>query len=124
MHLVPASAAGSVIDADRACAAIAAVGDRDGVRRAAARFALVADPGRLALLLAISRAGPVCVSDLAVAVDMTPTAVSQALRLLRAEGAVSVRREGRVAYYELQDPALGELLAGVNPGAALGAHAH
>ncbi|MFJ2867424.1 ArsR/SmtB family transcription factor [Kitasatospora sp. NPDC087314] len=67
-------------------------------------------PGRLALLLAIRRAGPICVTDLALATGIRDTTVSQALRLLRATGTVSAARHGRTVRYRLDDPAVARLL--------------
>jgi DNA-binding transcriptional ArsR family regulator len=51
------------------------------VRSWANGFALLGDPGRLALLVTIRRDGPICVSDLAEATGLKPTTVSYALRL-------------------------------------------
>ncbi|MET7551301.1 metalloregulator ArsR/SmtB family transcription factor [Streptomyces sp. NPDC005479] len=111
MHLVPAERAGHrVIDDHRVCEAITAIGEPEHVRAWADRFALLADPGRLALLLAIQHAGPVAVSDLAVATGMNDPAVSQALRLLRASGVVTGDKKGRVVRYRITDEAMSELL--------------
>ncbi len=111
MHLVPADRAGHrTIDGHRVCEAIAAIGDSAHVRSWADRFSLLADPGRLALLLALHRTGPLAVSDLAVATGMRDPAVSQALRLLRTAGAVTGDKEGRVVRYRLVDAALRPLL--------------
>ncbi len=111
MHLVPADRAGHrTIDGHRVCEAIAAIGDTAHVRSWAERFSLLADPGRLALLLALHRTGPLAVSDLAVATGMRDPAVSQALRLLRTAGAVTGEKEGRVVRYRLVDADLRPLL--------------
>ena len=45
----------------------------------------------------------VCVSDLAEWTDISESAVSHALRLLRAHGLVEARREGRWIFYALVD---------------------
>ncbi|MCP2308918.1 MULTISPECIES: ArsR/SmtB family transcription factor [Kitasatospora] len=112
MHLVPPDRADHrTIDGHRVCEAIAAIGDPGHVRAWAERFALLADPGRLSLLLALHRAGPLAVTDLAVATGMRDPAVSQALRLLRAAHLVSGERDGRVVRYRLVDPAIAEVLA-------------
>ena len=66
-------------------------------------FALLGDPGRLRLLVALLEAGELCVCDLAAAAELTESAVSHALRLLRAHRIVSVSRRGRMAYYRLDD---------------------
>jgi len=96
MHLVPADRADHrIIDDHRACEAIAALGDPEAVASWARRFSLLADPGRLSLLVCIRAAGPISVTDLAVASGMNDTTVSQALRLLRAAGVVAAERDGR-----------------------------
>lgn len=116
MHLVPAERAGQhVIDDHRVCDAIAAVGDKDDVARWAGRFAVLSDPNRLALLLSIHAAAPISVTDLAVATGMSDTAVSQALRLLRANHLVNSERTGRVIRYRLADPIVHGLLHLVRP---------
>ncbi|MEV8564477.1 metalloregulator ArsR/SmtB family transcription factor [Streptomyces sp. NPDC051322] len=111
MHLVPAERAGHrIIDDHRVCDAIAAIGEPEHVRSWADRFSLLADPGRLALLIAVHRAGPIAVSDLAVATGMKDPAVSQALRLLRAAGVVAGDKDGRVVRYRVVDGAVADLL--------------
>jgi len=112
MHLVPADRADHrIIDGHRACEAIAALGDSEVVAAWARRFSLLADPGRLSLLVCIRAAGPISVTDLAVASGMNDTTVSQALRLLRAAGVVAAERDGRVIRYSLADEEIGSLLA-------------
>ena len=55
-------------------------------------------------------AGPRAVSDLAAAVEMEPSAVSQQLRLLRHLGLVVGKRDGRRVVYELHDEHVGQML--------------
>ena len=110
MHLVPAERTDRrVIDEDRVCAAISSL-DPATVQEWSQRFGLLSDPTRLSLLLCISAAGPISVTDLAVAVDQNPDTVSQTLRLLRAYGTVSTQRDGRVIRYQLADPTIKQLL--------------
>jgi DNA-binding transcriptional ArsR family regulator len=66
-------------------------------------FALLADPGRLRLLMSLLEGGELCVCDLAAATGMGESAASHALRLLRAHRVVKVRRSGRMAFYSLTD---------------------
>ena len=110
MHLVPADRADRrVIDEDRVCAAIRFL-DPATVQDWSQRFALLSDPTRLSLLLCISAAGPISVTDLAVAVDQNPDTVSQTLRLLRAHRTVTTQRDGRVIRYQIADPTIDQLL--------------
>jgi DNA-binding transcriptional ArsR family regulator len=115
VHLVPADRRNRrILEDDRVCKAIDAVGDPSDVSDWAGRYALLGDPSRLALLLSIAQAGPISVTDLAVAVDMNDTTVSQALRLLRASGTVVARRDGRMVRYELADELVRPLLEQVS----------
>ncbi|MBD0748101.1 helix-turn-helix transcriptional regulator [Streptomyces sp. CBMA152] len=115
MHLIPAERAHrSAIDEHTVCDAIEGIGDLARVHAWSDRFALLSDPGRLALLLAVHRAGPIAVSDLALATGIRDTAVSQALRLLRAAGAVVAEKDGRIVRYRLHDQEIAELLGGLS----------
>lgn len=66
-------------------------------------FGLLSDPGRLRLLTSLLETSELCVCDLAAATDLNESAVSHALRLLRAHRVVQVRRAGRMSYYRLAD---------------------
>jgi ArsR family transcriptional regulator, lead/cadmium/zinc/bismuth-responsive transcriptional repressor len=116
MHLVSAEHAHRQgVDDHRACEAVEALGAPGNVETWAARFSTLADPNRLAMLVCIRHAGPISVTDLALATGMNDAAVSQALRLLRASGAVSGTRDGRIIRYRLTDESLDTLLAFVGP---------
>ncbi len=54
--------------------------------------------------------GPVSVNELAEAVEMTPSAVSQQLRILRHLGFVTGRRDGRRILYDLHNDHVADLL--------------
>lgn len=84
----------------------------------AATFGLLADQGRLRLLVALLE-GEMCVCDLAAVCAQSESAVSHALRLLRAHRVVTARRDGRRAYYRLADAHVRMLLD-----LALTHHAH
>lgn len=55
---------------------------------------------RLLLLCQMNEA-ECSVNELALALDMRPSSVSQQLSLLRKDGLVKTRREGRTVYYSL-----------------------
>ncbi|MFG1700109.1 ArsR/SmtB family transcription factor [Nonomuraea sp. NPDC049309] len=88
-------------------ARVAATRDRlvtpEEATRLAELFRLLGDPTRARLLYALLEAGELCVCDLADAVEVSDTAVSHALRLLRTAGIVASRRAGRTVYYRLAD---------------------
>ncbi len=116
MHLVPTDQAHRrVIDEAKVCEAIAALEDPEAIRGWAQRFSLVGDPTRLRLLLCIEAAGPVSVSDLAVATGLSDDHVSQSLRFMRASRAVETERDGRVIRYRLCDQIIADLVATCRP---------
>lgn len=66
-------------------------------------FKLLGDPTRLRILYALVETGELCVCDLSAVVGVPETSVSHALRLLRMAGVVRARRDGRMAYYAIDD---------------------
>lgn len=66
-------------------------------------FSLLSDPARVRVLFALLEAGETCVCDLAEMVNMSPSALSHGLRLLRTAGVVTNRRDGRMVRYRLAD---------------------
>jgi DNA-binding transcriptional ArsR family regulator len=112
MHLLPAERSEHrVIDGERVCEAIAALGSPEAIEARARDFAVLGDPTRLTLLTCIKAAGPISVSDLAAATGLNDTTVSQTLRYLRAARAVSAERDGRVIRYQLAPGPITLLLA-------------
>ena len=89
-------------DVDRVAAVRAGLPEPEVVEDLGATFGLLADPGRLRLLMALLD-GEMCVCDLAMACGQSESGVSHALRLLRAHRVVAVRRSGRRAFYRLAD---------------------
>src|SRR3954449_12616297 len=66
-------------------------------------FAVLADPSRLRLMMGLLEGGELCVCDAAAAAEMSESAASHALRLLRLHRVVKARRAGRRVYYSLTD---------------------
>ncbi len=73
-------------------------------------FQLLADATRLRLLHALVRAGEMCVSDLARALEMKPQAVSNQLQRLVDRGILASRRNGNYIHYRIIDPCVVGLL--------------
>lgn len=91
-----------VVDAERVATVVGAMPGESDVAGLADVFGLLADPGRLRVLVALLE-GEMCVCDLAAVARSSESAVSHHLRLLRAHRVVQVRRAGRMAYYRLAD---------------------
>ena len=65
-------------------------------------FKALADPTRVRILHALLHA-ELCVGDLAAVLEMSESAVSHQLRLLRGLRVVRARREGKLVYYAPDD---------------------
>ena len=69
----------------------------------AAWFKLLGDPTRLRVLYRLLDAGTLTVGEIAASVDISDSAVSSSLRLLRVAGVVVSERRGRTVQYHLAD---------------------
>ena len=65
-------------------------------------FKVLSNPSRLKIIHTLSQQ-EMCVSDLAALLDSTDSAVSHQLRLLRTMRLVSYRKDGKMAFYTLDD---------------------
>lgn len=65
-------------------------------------FKMFGDQTRLRILFFLSHK-ELCVGDLAALMDMTPSAVSHQLKLLKSTELVRFRREGKILLYSLSD---------------------
>ena len=70
---------------------------------------VLANVERLLLLCQLSQ-GEMCVSDLEVKLNILQPTLSQQLGVLRNEGVVATRREGKNIYYSVADPNLLQIL--------------
>lgn len=75
-------------------------------------FKTLGDPTRAKMIFALSQT-ELCVCDLAALVGLSVSAVSHQLRLLRSLRLVTYRKEGRLAYYSLDDHHTAQLLQDV-----------
>lgn len=83
---------------------------RGAAGNAVAALKVLANEDRLLLLCQLSL-GEMCVSDLEERLDIGQPTLSQQLGVLRAEGVVNTRRQGKQIFYSVADPALLEILA-------------
>jgi ArsR family transcriptional regulator, lead/cadmium/zinc/bismuth-responsive transcriptional repressor len=75
----------------------------DTAGRVAGQAKALSDPTRLTLAAALEDGGELCVCDLAWVVDRAENLVSHHLRLLRSEGLVTSRRDGKMVMYSLTE---------------------
>lgn len=84
------------------CLAKAEMLPDDTVRRLAEIFKLLGDATRIKILHILSRQ-EMCVCDIAQTLEMGQSAISHQLRVLRAARLVKYRKEGKEAWYSLDD---------------------
>ncbi len=75
----------------------------------AALFKALADPTRLRIVQALLLE-ELCVCDLSAIVDVTISAISHQLRLLRSMHIVKFRKQGKMVYYTLEDEHIAQLM--------------
>jgi ArsR family transcriptional regulator len=88
---------------DAVQAAVGSQAGEDDITYLADTFQMLASPTRLRIVEALA-ARELCVCDLAAVVGVSQSAISHQLRQLRQMRIVRFRREGRMAYYRLDDP--------------------
>jgi len=91
--------------------AVRKVMQTDGViKKLAQTFKVLGDPTRTQILYALSE-DELCVCDLACLLGKTQSAVSHQLRVLRNLDLVKYRKDGKIAYYSLNDIHIRNLFA-------------
>lgn len=91
------------------CLARAELIAEDVAQKMAEVFKILGDPTRIKILQTLSRR-ELCVCDLAAVLQMGQSAISHQLRLLRGARLVKYRREGKMAWYSLDDSHIETLL--------------
>jgi len=75
----------------------------------AAIFRALGDPSRAKIVYSLLQQ-ELCVCDLAAVCDLSESATSQHLRILRGLRVVKLRRDGRMSYYSIEDDHVRALL--------------
>lgn len=76
--------------------------NEEAIKGLAETFKVMADPTRLKIIYALSKQ-ELCVCDISCLLGASESAISHQLRVLRAHRLVKYRREGKMAYYSLDD---------------------
>ena len=79
------------------------------VQLLAETFRVLGDPTRVKIVFALAHE-ELCVCDLATIVGASQSAVSHSLRALRQMDLVRYRKDGKIAYYSLDDDHIGRLI--------------
>ncbi len=98
-----------LVDESAVQAALADQAGEDDITYLADTFQVLANPTRLRLVEALSQR-ELCVCDLAAIAGVSQSAVSHHLRQLRQLRIVRYRKDGRMAYYRLDDEHVATLL--------------
>jgi DNA-binding transcriptional ArsR family regulator len=80
------------------------------IERLSRLFSALSDPTRLKILHALTVTEELCVCDLAALAELSVSAVSHQLRLLRDRDLVRARREGRMVFYSVDDDHIAVLM--------------
>lgn len=81
----------------------------EAVAALAETFKILGDPTRVRIAYSLARE-ELCVCDLANLLGVSQSAVSHSLRVLRQMKLVRFRREGKIAYYTLDDDHIAHLI--------------
>ena len=92
----------SIVDREQVLQAGRAMPDTGILNALAETFKVLSHSTRLKIIHALS-SSELCVCDLAALLGCTESAVSHQLRLLRSMRLVKYRRDGKLAYYSLDD---------------------
>lgn len=84
--------------------------DEDPVYEVSELFKVFGDSTRARIICALD-IEEMCVCDLAVLLNMTQSAISHQLRILKTSRLVKSRKQGKVVYYSLDDSHIGDIFA-------------
>lgn len=99
----------SYVDSARVRRVAKALPPPEATERLSEMFRVLGDPTRTRILFSLSRE-ELCVCDLARLLGLSESAASHQLRLLRAMRLVKYRRDGKMAYYSLDDEHIADLI--------------
>lgn len=78
------------------------IADEYRLNKAAELFKVFGDPTRMRILYTLSES-ELCVQDIADRLEMSHSAISHQLRILKQTALVKFRREGKTVFYSLAD---------------------
>jgi ArsR family transcriptional regulator, lead/cadmium/zinc/bismuth-responsive transcriptional repressor len=97
------------VNEEKVAAICKAMQPEKAILRLAATFKVLGDPTRTKIILALLK-GELCVCDIASVAKVSQSAISHQLRVLRNMNLVTYRKDGRIAYYSLNDNHINILL--------------
>lgn len=97
------------IDERKVASARQAMKPEETLFKLAATFKVLGDPTRTKIISALLQE-ELCVCDLASLIGLSQSAISHQLRVLRNMNLVKYRKDGRIAYYSLDDDHISSIL--------------
>lgn len=98
----------TLIHEDNVKKAINALPDDELIADLSDMFKIFGDQTRVKILMALE-SGELCVCDIAAVMDMSQSAISHQLRVLKQSNIVKTRRQGKVVYYSISDDHVKEI---------------
>ncbi len=92
----------TIINHKKVASARQSLPDQPEIHNLSETFKVLGDPTRLKIVLALARE-ELCVCDIATVINLSVSAISHQLRLLRGMKLVKFRKEGKMVYYSLDD---------------------
>ena len=92
----------NVVDTVKVNNVLATLPDNHEILDLSETFKTLGDPTRLRIVLALAKE-EFCVCDLSILINLSVSAISHQLRLLRNMKLVKFRKEGKMVYYSLDD---------------------
>ncbi|UCZ53656.1 metalloregulator ArsR/SmtB family transcription factor [Bacillus shivajii] len=80
------------------------------IRTISVVFKALADPTRLTILYALMKKGELCVCDVANIIDSSVATASHHLRTLKKQGVLHYRKEGKLAFYRIENEQIESLI--------------
>ena len=106
----PMCAEGSVIHEDVLARVREKMPDEEPVYEVSELFKVFGDSTRARIICALN-IEEMCVCDLATLLNMTQSAISHQLRILKTARLVKSRKQGKIVYYSLDDAHIGDIFA-------------
>ncbi len=106
--LIPVCKIG-IVHKDRVKSAQDAIKNETDILNVAETFKILGDPTRLKLVMALGKE-ELCVCDIAALLNLSESAISHQLRLLKSLRIVKHRKAGKLVYYLLDDEHIEDLI--------------
>ena len=106
----PLCAEGTVIHEDVLARVSEKMPDEEPIYEVSELFKVFGDSTRARIICALN-IEEMCVCDLAALLNMTQSAISHQLRILKTARLVKCRKQGKIVYYSLDDAHIGDIFA-------------